>query len=247
MTDDNTNQKKRRAKWTTSYSKMTIPEAEKRLGFWIDELRAVTVDTMLVNAKHCLKGTDAIKEKVYDRILECLANEGYPTEASADFKEANVSDFVYAIIGPILFDFGRKTGRKRLRLVREKEIISTDNETGGTEEFVVMDRISVGQERFVVIMEAKRSSLGEAMKQCLLAMKDARDNGGGEVYGFVTTGDTWRMLKYDGKFQMTNKMEVLFDTMDEDKEKWMKDYSILVDCMYTALNNGGIVKKADSY
>ncbi|KAF8540865.1 hypothetical protein BDD12DRAFT_879666 [Trichophaea hybrida] len=27
------------------------------------------------------------------------------------------------------------------------------------------------------------------MRQCLLAMKDARDNkGGGEVYGFVTTG-----------------------------------------------------------
>jgi hypothetical protein len=31
-------------------------------------------------------------------------------------------------------------------------------------------------------------------------MKDMRDvNDGGEVYGFVTTGETWRMLKYDGK------------------------------------------------
>lgn len=148
----------------------------------------------MIDAKHSLKETDAIKAKFYDRIVKCLANEGYPTEASADFKEANVSDFVYAIIGPILFDFGQKTERKRLRLVREKEIISTDNETGGAEKFGVMDRISVGQERFVLIMEAKRSSLGEAMKQCLLAMKNARDNnGGGEVYGFVTiaTGDTW--------------------------------------------------------
>lgn len=207
-------------------------------------LRAVTVDTMLVNAKHSLGWAGAIKEKVYDRIVECLANEGYPTEASADFKEANISDFVYAIIGPILFDFGQKTERKRPRLVREKEIISTDNETGGAEEFVVMDRISVGQERFVLIVEAKRSSLGEAMKQCLLAMKDARDNnGGGEVYGFVTTGDTWRMLKYDGEFQMTNKIDVLFDTMSEEKERWMKDYTILVDCMYAALSNGGIVRR----
>lgn len=193
---------------------------------------------MLVNAKHSLKGTDAIKEKVYDRIVECLANERYPTEASADFKEANVSDFVYAIIGPILFDFGQKTEHKRLRLVREKEIISTDNK------FVVMDRISVGQERFVLIVEAKRSSLGEAMKQCLLAMKDARDkNGGGEVYGFVTMGDTWRMLKHDGEFQMTNKIDVLFDTMSEEKERWMRDYSILVDCMHAALRNRGIVRR----
>lgn len=45
---------------------------------------------MLVNVKHSLK-TDAIKEKVYDQIVECLSNEGYPTEASVDFKEANVS------------------------------------------------------------------------------------------------------------------------------------------------------------
>lgn len=40
------------------------------------------------------------------------------------------------------------------------------------------------------------------------------------------------MINYDGKFQMTNKMDVIFDTMDEEKELWIKDYSILVDCMY---------------
>lgn len=96
--------------------------------------------------------------------------------------------------------------------MREKEIISTNNETdetSGAGEFVVMDRISVGEEKLVVVgMEAKRSSLGEATKQCLLAMKDAR----------VTVSlqrDTWRMLKYDGKFRMTNKIDVLFDTMGE--------------------------------
>jgi hypothetical protein len=37
-----------------------------------------------------------------------------------------------------------------------------------------------------------------AMKQCLLAVRDMRDtNAGGNVYGFVTTGKAWRMLKYD--------------------------------------------------
>lgn len=206
----------------------------------MDELRAVPVHQMLANASHILKGTDTIKERVYDRIVEYLEIEGYPTEASADFKEANVSDLVLYTIGPILSDFIRKTGRK-IRLEREKEIISTDHETGGMEEFVVMDRISVTEDKFVLVIEAKRSSLGEAMKQCLLSVKDARDNNSrGEVYGFVTTGKTWRMVRYDGKdFCQTREIRSLFEGMDEEKELWMKDYSDLVDCMYFALENGG--------
>ncbi|KAF8543477.1 hypothetical protein BDD12DRAFT_874574 [Trichophaea hybrida] len=104
------------------------------------------------------------------------------------------------------------------------------------EEFVVIDLISVGEEKFIFIVEAKRSSLGLAMKQCLLAMKD--NNGGGTVYGFVTTGDSWRMIRYDGTFQVTDKFEILFGSIEEDKETWMKDYSVLVDCIYSALGNG---------
>ncbi|KAF8538994.1 hypothetical protein BDD12DRAFT_839949, partial [Trichophaea hybrida] len=75
--------------------------------------------------------------------------------------------------------------------------------------------------------------------------KDMRENnGGGEVYGFVTTGETWQMLRNDGtSFQLSEKMNVLFDTMDEDQERWMKDYSVLVDCMFGALSNGGILPK----
>ena len=131
-----------------------------------------------------------------------------------------------------------------MRLEREKAIISTDKETGGEEEFVVVDRISVGEEGFVIIIEGKQGTSGEALKQCLLSLKDARDqNSGGAVYGFITTGEFWRMLRYDGTFQMTNKMEVLFDTMEEEKGRWMKENSALVDCMYVALRSGGIVKK----
>lgn len=63
------------------------------------------------------------------------------------------------------------------------------------------------------------------------------------VYGFFTTGETWRMLKYDGIFQMGGEMGALFNTMDNDKERWMKSYSILVDCIYAALSNGGFVHR----
>ena len=93
---------------------------------------------------------------------------------------------------------------RNIRLSREKEIIANDNETGGNEDFVVMDRISAEEQTFVLIMEAKKSYTGEAMKQCLLGMKDARDNnGGGIVYGFVTAGEHWEMIRYDGStFEM---------------------------------------------
>ena len=39
------------------------------------------------------------------------------------------------------------------------------------------------------------------------------------------------MLKYhDGSFQVTDKMEVLFGAMSHNKEKWINQYSTVVDC-----------------
>ena len=55
--------------------------------------------------------------------------------------------------------------------------------------------------------------------------------------------DSWRiMVSYDGTyaFKITEKMELLFGTMDGDKRRWMEDYSVLVDCLNVALSNGGI-------
>lgn len=148
-------------------------------------------------------------------------------------------------MSPILSDFRRKTGR-RIRLLREKEIVFIDSKTGGIGEFVAVDMIGGTGQRFIFVTEAKKSSLGEAMKLCLLAMKDMKNNndgGGGEVYGSVTAGESWRMLRYDGtSFALTRKIEVLFEGMDQEKDKWMSNYSIIVDCMNVALSNGDIVK-----
>ena len=66
----------------------------------------------------------------------------------------------------------------------------------------MMDVISVyGLEgsQYVLVAESKKSPTGEAKRQCMLAMNDMWDhNNSGEVYGFVTTGEWWRMIKYDG-------------------------------------------------
>ena len=84
-----------------------------------------------------------------------------------------------------------------MQFVREKQLIAEDGETGDYEELLVIDGIEITEENYILIIEAKRESLGVAMGHCLLAMKDMRGSNhshGGVVYGFVTTGDSWRML-----------------------------------------------------
>ncbi|RPA98364.1 hypothetical protein L873DRAFT_1687562 [Choiromyces venosus 120613-1] len=227
---------------------MTIEETEKRLSLQIDEIRAVPMKSMIAQPTLEETGIDKnrmgiIKEAVYGHILQYLNIEGYPTEESSDYKEANISDLVLYTIGPII-DAVRNI-RRNIRLKREKEIISSDGLTGGMEEFLVVDRVAIAEHKSVLIIEAKRSSMGQAMTQILLAMKDARDNNaGGVIYGFVTIGEDWRMLSYDGsEFVKTNKFTVLFDTMRDQKEKWMSENSVIVDCMVFALTTGGIAMK----
>ena len=94
---------------------------------------------------------------------------------------------------------------------------------------MVVDEIAVSEEKCLLIIEAKRSSMLQATKQLVLAMKDARGgNQGGIIYGFVTTREQWRMVKYDGKsFSKTEVMMLVFDTMSEEKQRWLNDYSVV--------------------
>ncbi|KAL7270976.1 hypothetical protein RUND412_006303 [Rhizina undulata] len=218
-----TNQRKLQSKWTTSYSDVTLIDAEQRLGFRFQTMKVASVKNMLTEANYALEGDDLVlktKEKVYDEIVQYLTIEGYPVEADSYFTQFNISDLIYAIISPILCHFIRKTGRKSLQLLREKEIVSTDFETDGMEEFVVMDLITVRKRNYVlVILGAKGVFLGDATKHFLLTMKDMRDNNsGGEVYTFITIGEYWRMIRYNGtSFVSTEKFTVLFDTMETEK------------------------------
>ena len=147
--DDGTNQEKRKLKWTTPHSTMIILEAGKRLGISMEYLPAVPVDQMLADAKHDLEQDVILKTErmVYRQIRQYLRLEGFPSEANPGFNEANVNDLVLYIIGPIITGFNRVTGRKtgrKIRSRREKEIISTDNKTGGREDFLVTDWIFGG-------------------------------------------------------------------------------------------------------
>ena len=102
-------------------------------------------------------------------------------------------------------------------------------------------------EKCALIIEAKRSAVALGMTQILLAMKDARDDHGesGIIYGFVTTGVDWRMVRYDGKlFLQKDDMRVVFRLMEEEKQEWTVHHSGVIDCMLVALTNGthGVTK-----
>ncbi|KAF8430792.1 hypothetical protein BGX38DRAFT_1230931, partial [Terfezia claveryi] len=179
--------KKRKFPWKTSYSSMkSRKDIEKRIGITTLDLyeTAIAIKEMLALAGYSLdeKGLEAIstiKHEVYKELARYQRVGGHGT-----LVEANASDLALLTIVPIIDEFKQKTGRRSVRLFREKQIISVDGETGGYEEFVVIDGIQVMEEKYILIIEAKRESLGAAMGQCLLAMKDMGDsNNGGVVYG----------------------------------------------------------------
>lgn len=221
----------------TSYSDMSLFDAQQRLGLEMQSLNSNVIPISEILALKSWVGDYAIKvmkEKVYSSIVDYLECEGYPSEFTKGFCQANVNDLVFAIISPIISGVRGDTGTD-LRLRREKEIVSVDGNTNGKVQFVV-ERESGG--KFVLVIESEKSSLDEAMKRCLLAMKDIRDiNGYGEVYGFITTGERWRMFRYNGKsFRGTRKMDVVFEGMEKDKNLWVKENSVLVECMTAALS-----------
>jgi len=245
MPEDNTNHKKRKMEYECSYSEMTLAAAEKRLDldFQTFVSEATSVDRMLAETRGIALGTEedetkGTKKKVWSHIVQYLNFEGYPTDACPDFTRANVNDLILYIMGPILWDFNIELDEGNARLRREKEIISPDSKTGGYGEFVVVEEPWIGED-FVLIIESK-PCLGDAIKHCLLAMKDMWSiNSKGKVYGFVTTGEDWRMLSYDGtRFEMTDKFTVL--STAKPTEQQMKEVSVLVDCIIAALRSGGI-------
>ncbi|KAF8470851.1 hypothetical protein BDZ91DRAFT_791810 [Kalaharituber pfeilii] len=239
------NQKKRKTKWNTSYSNLTWAQAQRRLGIRFQELKEIPVQRMLKHSEWV--DLHETKEEVYKEIKRFLRIAGTPTEDDPSVNESSINHLVYAIISPIFERYIETTGRENVQAQFEREIISIDGETGGTEEFVIVAILGLDAEKFIFVVESKRSCVAQAMKQCLLSMKDMWEhNGGGKIYGFVTTGKSWRMIGYDGgSFEKSEEMLIFFDTMGSDKKRWMDSFSIVVDCIYYALTHGGIVAKQD--
>jgi len=234
-----------KAKWKMSYLRMSVPLAEKILGIQLHEIDMVPLNEMLARGEGISVQTmDDIKKRVYDRIVEYLNING--PIASPHHKHANIDDLILYIIGPII-DAVCKMGGRKIRLRRQMELFSVDGMTGGLGEFVLVDQIAGGKDNVVVVIQPKNTLVGQVMKLAWLTLKAARDsNNEGIVYGFVTTGLQWKMLSYDGvSFRSTPNFTVVLNEMEEYKTPWVKEGSLIVDCMVAALMNGGIMRKAN--
>ncbi|KAF8472484.1 hypothetical protein BDZ91DRAFT_790371 [Kalaharituber pfeilii] len=149
MSDEATSSKKRKSNQKAS----------------LDLLKGIPVENMLANAQYNREGLEEVKEKVYDRILEYIEIEGYPTEGVLDFKESNINHLIYSIISPIIRNFRTLTRRLNIQFRSENEVLSQNGETGGQEEFAVIDLISEDEEVFIFVIEVETSSVGKAMGQ----------------------------------------------------------------------------------
>ncbi|KAI5804126.1 hypothetical protein DFH27DRAFT_393728 [Peziza echinospora] len=205
----------------TLYSDKSVSDAQSRVGFSFRNVGS--------------QGTAV--ERMLATVTGIEGPEGYLSESDAEFTESNVNDLRS---GNRIFV--RMTVHKII-LVREKDIISVDGEAGGYEEFIVVDTISVNEDKYVLVGEPKRSSLGVAIKQCLLALKDMKGSNGGGVWWWwcgLRIHDNGRRLE---NAELRCIISVLLGGMDQDKELWVAENSILVNCIYVALANGGIVKQ----
>ena len=127
---------------------------KERLGVEFRKLDndAIPVRKMLAEAGYTIgennKDLQEAKRQVFNAILLYLNSEGYPTETDPNFNEANVSDLVLYILGPFISYFKRKhvEVEQRIRLGREKQLLSIDGETGDREEFIMMEWVSVREQ-----------------------------------------------------------------------------------------------------
>ena len=181
------------------------------------------------------------KELVYERMSTTIEVEDYPLGGTEPFKEDNMKDLVGDVLIPTLSCIRKATNRNGIKLRRERAMISPDNESGGLGEYVVVDIVedeSSSTEKVLIVIEVKQESLGKGMIQCVLAMKDCQDaNGDGQkIYGFLTTGVYWQMLVCDkGFFSMSEEFRTAFPSMAKDKERWMRDCSLVVDVLFSIL------------
>jgi len=200
---------------------------------------------MLAQGKPIRKGLgeeeiQQIKEKIYGRIVEYGDGEDFPAEANPDFGIANVEDLVYTIVNPIITAFKRTTRQKSFST--KKAITALGSNASSYLHPVKTNIIGLESQEFIVLVETMSESLGEAMLLCMLTMKDlAEDNSIFVVCGFVTTGEFWEMVRFDGRvFTPTETLQVLFSTMAQDKESRLKEAAIVVDCLHLALRSGGL-------
>ena len=237
MADTETTTFKRKKKCTISFSNVPQKQAERILGFKFVPFyyQQKPLDQFITE-----KAPDSLKKKIFNRLVDCIRSEGYPEASLSPLNEAVVTDYVGHILPPMVAHFNRSRTRKDIELTRETQIISRDEEVGGNMEFVVMHSIDDDNDRYVIVIEAKRGALGKGLTQLLLALKSAFgiNNDQKKVYGFLTTAIQWQLITYDGQtWKLSRPSPLLCGDMDKEEDQWLKDNTQVLDMIYSILSS----------
>jgi hypothetical protein len=228
---------KRKRKYENSLSHISQEEAEKILGF---KLKQFYYSQTLIERFITKTAPEELKKKVFERLIDCIESEGFPEATIAPMNESVVSDNVGTVLIAMVSYYKRTMHRNDLELSREKQIISKDERVGGNVEFIVTQEINVENNRYVLVVEAKRDSLGNGLKQLLLSLKCMWDvnNDQKMVYGFITTGINWQVVTYDGQtWKFSEPSTVLIGNMDGQEDRWLKNNTQILDVIYSILSS----------
>jgi hypothetical protein len=226
---------KRKTKSRTSFSNVTQTQAESILGFRFMEFYKSQIPlTQFITTT----APGQLKKEIFKRLIDCIESEGYPEAIIWPMNETVVTDNVEIILQAIVSHCRRNMNRPEFRLIREKQIISKDEKFGGYMDFVNIQMITFENIRDVLVIEAKRDSLGKGLKQLLLALKSMCDMNDDQklVYGFVTTGIVWQLVTYDGQTWKLSKPSTLLDAdMAENEDEWLNNNTQILDAIYSIL------------
>ncbi|CAF0914543.1 unnamed protein product [Adineta steineri] len=236
MTDIEEVSRKKR-EYTTAFLNVSQEEAELLLGFKIYQFYN---DQLPIEQFITKTAPEELKKKIFDRLTDCMNSEGFPEATIAPINESVVTDYVGLILMAMVAYSNRTTHRNELMLLREKQIISKDEQYGENIEFVTTQMVHVRNTRYILVVEAKRDSLGKGLIQLLLALKSMSDinNDQKMVYGFVTTAINWQLITYDGQlWKLSEPAVALLGNMGTKEDRWLKQNTQILDVIFTVLSS----------
>ncbi|CAF1375526.1 unnamed protein product [Adineta ricciae] len=224
-------------KYLTSYSDVSQEEAEEILGFKFNTFyrSQIPIENFITKSAPV-----ELKRKIFDRLIDCIESEGFPEATIAPMNEAVITDNVGMILITIVSYYRRTMHRYDIELTREKQIISKDKEFGGNMEFVVTQIMNSANTRYLLVVEAKRDSLGKGLTQLLLTLKSMWNINDDHkmVYAFVTTAINWQLVTYDGQtWKLSDSSTILLGNMEQREEQWLENNTQLLDAIYTILSS----------
>ncbi|CAF0978167.1 unnamed protein product [Rotaria sordida] len=228
---------KRKRKYITSFSNVSPEEAESILGF---QLIKFYDSQMPIEQFITTTAPEQLKKKIFERLIDCIISEGFPEPALPLFNELVVTDNVGMILIAMVSYFKLTVAHDDLRLSREKKIIRKDEQFGGNMEFIRIQKINVGKNCYVLVVETKGDSLGKELTQLLLALKSMYDinNDKKLVYGFLTTAIQWQLVTYDGQtWKLSELSTVLLANMRKQEDRWLKNNTQILDVIYSILSS----------